>query len=147
MADLDDAGNLLGVEVVPAEDLAAVLRANPAIVALPLRVSYRAIDADKAWDVEVGSTAAERGGNGAGTSVDLHGAFVAALLADRRLLDRIPDGASLVLERDSRQRSLVVFAKSATEAPAGVVRLLDRVPLEPTEDAAGAGRDRLARSG
>ena len=147
VADLDDAGNVLGVEIVHAADLASVLRANRAILTLPTRASYRAIDTGKSWEVEAGAGVFERGENGAAKIADLHGAFVAALLADRRLLERIPNGATLVLERDHNPHSLVVHAKSATATPSGGVRLLGRFPPEPAADAAEAGCDRLARSG
>jgi len=96
VADYDESGALLGIEVLHPEELANVFVNDLTATQIPSRISYLVLGTDKSWDVETGAAAFLPDVDPHKVTAGLHAEFVSELLANPQLLDRIPAGATLL---------------------------------------------------
>lgn len=95
VANYGNAGGVLGIEFVRAEDFGPFILEHPELVALPSRLAYVSVDRGVSWDVETGAEDRPPGERER-VNAEVHGAFVAELVANPDLVGRIPEGATVM---------------------------------------------------
>ncbi len=97
VADVDESGTVLGIEFLHIERFAPFVAAHPDLVALPAQLTYTSVDRDKTWQVEIGGFSHGANGDHLSRVIELNGTFLMEIIADPTLVDRIPDGETVIL--------------------------------------------------
>lgn len=97
VADVDEAGTVLGLEFVRVDRFASFVTSHPDLVALPDQLTYTSVDRDKSWQTAIDSR--DNGANGEHQAriAELNGMFLRDLVADPGRVDRIADGETIIL--------------------------------------------------
>lgn len=98
VADLDETGNLLGIEFVRVEQFAPFVAAHPDLVALPRHLAYTSVDRNRRWHVEIGGNTETTNGDPHTQVAMMNGAFLAEIVADPELVDRIVNDEIITLD-------------------------------------------------
>lgn len=137
VADYDETGRMLGVEFVRAQHFGPFLLEHPEVAILPSRLPYADIDRGRSWEIETGADArpvVER----TPLNAELNGAFVDEVLAIPSLVDRVPDGTTIIPLRAgaahlSTDEALALGRKLADEGKTPVLQPLGFPSPEPPE--------------
>lgn len=99
VADIDEAGTVLGIEFIRVDRFAPFVAAHPDLVALPAQLAYTSVDRDKSWRTEIDSRENGVSGEHQARVAELNGTYLLELVADPGQVDRIADGETIVLRQ------------------------------------------------
>ena len=97
VADVDEAGNVLGIEFVRVDQFAPFIAAHPDLVALPPQLAYTSVDRNRRWHVAIGGNNQTANGDRHAQVATVNGAFLAEIVANPELVDRIANDETITL--------------------------------------------------